>query len=156
MKILVDADACPVKDEVYRVARRHALPVVLVANSAMAIPASDTVRLEVVSGRFDAADDRIVELAEAGDVVVSGDIPLAARCIAKGALVLSAKGRRFDEESIGDAVVTRDLLEHLRGGGMITGGPPPFDRKDRSRFLDGLEASIRAARRRSSRSSGLA
>ena len=153
MKILVDADACPVKDEIYRVARRHALPVVLVANSTMAVPASDTVRLEVVSGRFDAADDRIVELAEAGDVVVSGDIPLAARCIAKGALVLSAKGRRFDEESIGDALVTRDLLDHLRGGGMVTGGPPPFDRKDRSRFLDGLEASIRAARSRSSRSS---
>ena len=128
-------------------ARRHALPVVLVANSPMTVPADEMVRLEVVGGRFDAADDRIVELAEAGDVVVSGDIPLAARCIAKGALVLSPKGRRFDEDSIGDALVTRDLLEHLRGGGMITGGPPPFSRQDRSRFLEQLEAAIRVSRR---------
>jgi uncharacterized protein len=147
MKILVDADACPVKDEVYRVARRHALPVVLVANSPMAVPGGDMVRLEVVGGKFDAADDRIVELAEAGDVVVSGDIPLAARCIAKGALALSPKGRRFDEESIGDALMTRDLLEHLRGGGVVTGGPPPFERRDRSKFLEQLEAVVRAARR---------
>src|SRR4030095_12004961 len=105
--------------------------VVLVANSAMAVPVSDMVRLEVVGGGFDAADGRIVELAEDGDVVVSGDIPLAARCIAKGALVLSAKGRRFDEESIGDALVTRDLLEHLRGGGMVTGGARPFACRER-------------------------
>ena len=147
MKILVDADASPVKDEVYRVARRHALPVTLVANSPMTVPASDMLRLEVVSGRFDAADDRIVELTDAGDVVVSGDIPLAARCIAKGALVLSPKGRRFTEDGIGDALATRDLLAHMREGGTITGGPPPFDRKDRSRFLEQLEATVRAARK---------
>jgi uncharacterized protein YaiI (UPF0178 family) len=151
MKILVDADACPVKDEVYRVARRHGLEVVLVANSPMTVPASDTVRLEVVSGRFDAADDRIVELAAAGDVVVSGDIPLAARCLDRGALVLSPKGRRFTEDSIGDALMTRDILAHLRDGGTLTGGPPPFERKDRSRFLEQLEAALRAARKGSAR-----
>ena len=147
MKILVDADACPVKDEVYRVARRHALPVLVVANSPMTVPTVDGIALEVVSGRFDAADDRIVERAEPGDVVVSSDVPLAARCLAKGAWVLGPTGRRFTEDSIGDDVATRDLLAHLRGGGRITGGPPPFGPRDRSRFLEQLEATIRAARR---------
>ena len=108
MKILVDADACPVKDEIYRVARRHGLAVLVVANSPMTVPAVDSIALEVVGGRFDAADDRIVERAEAGDVVVSNDVPLAARCLAKGAWVLSPSGRRFTEESIGDDVATRD------------------------------------------------
>ena len=147
MKILVDADACPVKDEIYRVARRHGLAVLVVANSPMTVPAVDSIALEVVRGRFDAADDRIVERAEAGDVVVSNDVPLAARCLAKGAWVLSPSGRRFTEDSIGDDVATRDLLAHLRDGGRITGGPPPFAARDRSRFLDQLEATIRAARR---------
>ena len=149
MKILVDADACPVKDEVYRVARRHGLPVLVVANSAMRVPSVDSIVLEVVSGRFDAADDRIVERTCAGDIVVSNDIPLAARCLAKGARVLSPKGRRFTEESIGDDLATRDLLAQLRDGGAVTGGPPPFDARDRSRFLDQLESTIRAARRSS-------
>ena len=108
--------------------------------------AEDSVYLAAHLQELLASDPRVHEPEL--DVVVSGDIPLAARCIAKGALVLSAKGRRFDEESIGDALVTRDLLEHLRGGGMVTGGPPPFERKDRSRFLEALEATIRAARRR--------
>jgi len=147
MKILVDADSCPVKDEVYRVAARHRLPVLVVANSAMAVPLAESITLEVVGGDLDAADDRIVERAERGDVVVSNDIPLAARCLAKGAWVLSPKGRRFSEDSIGDDLVTRDLLAHLRAGGQLTGGPPPFERKDRSRFLDQLETTIRAARR---------
>ena len=147
MKILVDADACPVKDEIYRVARRHGLAVLVVANSPMTVPAVDSIALEVVGGRFDAADDRIVERAEAGDVVVSNDVPLAARCLAKGAWVLSPTGRRFTEDSIGDDVATRDLLAHLRDGGRITGGPPPFGARDRSRFLDQLEGTIRAARR---------
>jgi uncharacterized protein YaiI (UPF0178 family) len=147
MKILVDADACPVKDEVYRVARRHELPVLVVANSAMWVPSVDSIVLEVVGGRFDAADDRIVERSGAGDVVVTNDIPLAARCLAKGAWVLSPKGRRFTAESIGDDLATRDLLAQLRDGGTVTGGPPPFDAKDRSRFLDQLESTIRAARR---------
>ena len=147
MKILLDADACPVKDETYRVARRHGLPVLVVANSPLTIPASDAVTLEVVGGRFDAADDRIVERAESGDVVVSNDVELASRCIAKGARVLSPSGRVFTEDSIGDDLATRDLLAHLRGGGKVTGGPPPFQPRDRSRFLEQLEATIRFARR---------
>jgi uncharacterized protein len=147
VKILVDADACPVKAEVYRVARRHGLPVLVVANSAMTVPAEASITLEVVSGRFDAADDHIVERADAGDVVVSNDVPLAARCLAKGAWALSPSGRRFTDDSIGDDVATRDLMAHLRDGGKVSGGPPPFGPRDRSRFLDQLEATIRAARR---------
>jgi uncharacterized protein YaiI (UPF0178 family) len=147
VKVLVDADACPVKAEVYKVAQRHGLAVVVVSNSPLTVPPLDSIALEIVSGRFDAADDRIVELAEAGDVVVSADVALAARCLEKGAAVLGPNGRRFSEDSIGDDVATRDLLAHLRGGGTIVGGPPPFGPKDRSRFLDQLEATIRAARR---------
>jgi uncharacterized protein YaiI (UPF0178 family) len=147
VKVLVDADACPVKEEIYRVARRHELPVLLVANSPLTVPLDDAISLEVVSGRFDAADDTIVERTMPGDVVVSNDVALAARCLARGAHVLSPSGRVFNEDGIGDDVATRDLLAHLRGGGQITGGPPPFQRRDRSRFLDQLEATIRAARR---------
>lgn len=146
MKILVDADACPVKEEIYRVARRHGLSVTLVANSRMAIPASESVSLELVTGRFDAADDRIVERAAAGDVVISDDIPLASRCLEKGAWVLSPKGHRFTEDNIGDALATREILSQLRDGGVATGGPAPFDRKHRSRFLEQIEGTIRAAR----------
>jgi uncharacterized protein len=151
LKILIDADACPVKDEVYRVALRHGLPVLVVANRGISIPALEWVTLEVVGGRFDAADDRIVERVDAGDVVVSDDISLAARCLEKGAWVLSPKGRRFTEESIGEDLATRDLLAHLREGGRVGGGPPPFDRRHRSRFLEQLEGVLRAARRRPSR-----
>ena len=147
MKVLVDADACPVKEEVYRVARRHALPVLVVANAPLTVPSHDTIRLAVVGGRFDAADDHIVEQAAAGDVVVTADVHLAARCLEKGALVLGPTGRRFTEDSIGDDVATRDLLAHLRGGGRVAGGPPPFGPRDRSRFLEQLEAAIRDARR---------
>lgn len=147
MKILVDADACPVKEEVYRVARRHGIAVVLVANSPMTVPPQDLVTLEVVGDAFDAADDRIAERAEPGDVVVTSDVALAARCLAQGALALGPNGRAFTEDGIGDDVATRDLLAHLRGGGQLTRGPAPFRGKDRSRFLDLLEATIRAARR---------
>jgi uncharacterized protein YaiI (UPF0178 family) len=147
VKILVDADACPVKEEVYRVARRHGLAVLLVANTPMTVPPQDLVTLEVVGGAFDAADDRIAERAEPGDVVVTGDVALAARCLAQGALALGPNGRVFTEDGIGDDLATRDLLAHLRGGGQLTGGPAPFRAKDRSRFLDLLETTIRAARR---------
>ncbi|NJL27162.1 MAG: YaiI/YqxD family protein [Thermoanaerobaculia bacterium] len=147
MKILVDADACPVKTEVCRVAQRHALPVIFVANSRMAVPQIGSVRLQVVGGRFDAADDWIVEQAEASDVVISDDIPLASRCLEKGAWVLSPKGRRFTEDNIGDALATREILAQLRETGVATGGPAPFDRKHRSRFLESFEETLRAARR---------
>jgi uncharacterized protein YaiI (UPF0178 family) len=147
MKILVDADACPVKEEVYRVARRHGLSVLLVANSAMAVPPGGSVRLERVGGgRLDAADDRIVEHALPGDLVVTDDILLAARCLGQGARVLSPKGRRFSEDNIGDALATREVLSQLREGGAPTGGPAPFEKRDRSRFLERLEAALREPR----------
>ena len=147
MKILVDADACPVKEEVYRVARRHGIAVLVVANSTMTVPTVDSISLEVVTGRFDAADDLIVERSEPGDIVISNDVPLASRCLARGAAVLSPAGRLFTEDSIGDDLATRDLLAHLREGGKVRGSPKPFAPKDRSRFLEQLEATIRTAAR---------
>lgn len=147
-RILVDADACPVKDEVYRVAERYGLPVVLVANARMRVPDDSRVRLEVVSEGFDAADDRIVEHAEAGDIVVTADIPLAARVIDKGAAALSPVGKIFDEDNVGDALATRDLMTEAREAGVITGGPPPMGRKERSNFLQRLDQLVHRVRRR--------
>jgi uncharacterized protein YaiI (UPF0178 family) len=147
MKILVDADACPVKNEIYKVARRHGLSIVLVANTPMSLPPDPAVSLQVVSGRFDAADDWIVANAEPSDVVVTDDIPLAARCLEQGALALSPKGRIFTEDNIGDAVVTREILSQLRDSGVNTGGPAPYDAKHRSRFLEAFEQTLRAAAR---------
>lgn len=144
--ILVDADACPVKDEVYRVAKRHGLNVKVIANTSMWVPDVPTVERIVVSDGFDAADDWIVEHVAADDIVVSDDIPLAARCIKKGARVLNAKGHEFNEASIGDALANRELLSQLREHGLIGGGPAPFEPKDRSRFLQTLENLVRACR----------
>jgi uncharacterized protein YaiI (UPF0178 family) len=146
-RIFIDADACPVKEETYRVAKRHGLRVVVVANSWMRIPPEDWLELVVVPGDLDAADHWIVERVETGDIVISADVPLAARCIAKGALVLGTRGYPFSEDSIGDAVATRDLLSQLREGGGLTGGPPPFDKRDRSRFLHRLDEIARAVLR---------
>ena len=145
-KILVDADACPVKQEVYRVARRYGLRVTLVANSPMRVPAEDWIELVVVSDQLDAADNWIVEYATKNDIVVSGDIPLASRCLKKGARVLEPKGRIFTDDSIGDALATRDLMSHLRDIGVVTGGPAPFEKRDRSRFLHSLDTIIQAIR----------
>jgi len=145
-KILVDADACPVKQEVYRVARRYGLRVTLVANSPMHVPAEDWIELVVVSDQLDAADNWIVEYATKNDIVVSGDIPLASRCLKKGARVLEPKGRIFTDDSIGDALATRDLMSHLRDIGVVTGGPAPFEKRDRSRFLHSLDTIIQAIR----------
>ncbi len=148
--IFVDADACPVKDEVYRVARRYRLPVRVVANSRLRVPVDPLVRMEVVTGHFDAADDWIVEHIEAGDIAVTADIPLAARCLAKGARVLDAKGRVFTEASIGDVLANRELMAYLRDLGDVGGGPAPFAPRDRSRFLqyldDLIQASLKASR----------
>ena len=143
MHVYVDADACPVKDETYRVAKRHGLKVTLVSNSRMRVPAEDWVELVVVQGDLDAADHWIAEHAEAGDVVITADIPLAGRCLAKGAQVLGPRGEPFTEESIGDALATRELLAHLRESGAVGGGPPPFDKRDRSRFLHRLDEMLR-------------
>ncbi len=140
--IFVDADACPVKQEVYRVARRYGVRVTLVADSWMRIPDEDGIELVVVEGDFDAADDWIVEHAGAGDVVITGDIPLAARCLKLGARVLGLKGREFTEDSIGEALASRELMSDLRDLGVATGGPAPFDKRDRSRFLQRLDAIV--------------
>lgn len=152
MRILVDADACPVKDEIYRVAGRYEIPVTVVSNQRMRVPDQEGIQLVVVDDGFDAADDWIVERAGSGDVVVSSDIPLAARCLEKGAQVLGPTGRDFTEENIGDALASRELQSHLRDMGTLTGGPAPFQKRDRSRFLHRLDEIIQALRRKQERS----
>jgi hypothetical protein len=147
LHIYVDADACPVKNEVYRVAKRYHLDVTLVANAWMRTPDDPGITLEVVKDGFDAADDWIVDHVETDDIVVTADIPLASRCMQKGARAIGSSGRPFTEDNIGEAVATRDLLAVLRGGGEITGGPPPLTKRDRSRFLQTLDEVIQSIRR---------
>ena len=146
LTIYVDADACPVKDEVYRVARRYAIRVAVVANAPLRVPTGGQVELVVCPG-FGAADDWIAEQAGPGDVVVTADIPLAARCLAKDARVLDPKGRPFTDNDIGSALALRGLLDELRQGGAVTGGPAPMTPKDRSRFLSKLDEAVNAVRR---------
>ncbi len=148
LHIFVDADACPVKQEVYRVAVRYRLDVILVANSWMRIPDERWITLEVVEDGFDAADDWIIEHVQPHDIVVTADIPLANRCLKAGASVIGPTGKPFTENNIGDAVATRDLLSELRGAGEITGGPPPINKRDRSRFLQQLDEVIQKIRRK--------
>ncbi|MCK5842260.1 MAG: YaiI/YqxD family protein [Candidatus Sabulitectum sp.] len=142
LDVFVDADACPVKQEVFRVAKRYGLQVILVSNSWMRIPASSWLELVVVDKGADVADDWIVEHAGKDDIVISGDIPLASRCLKKGAAVIGNTGRPFTENNIGDVLSLRNLLTDLREQGMITGGPKPFAKKDRSRFLQALDEII--------------
>jgi uncharacterized protein YaiI (UPF0178 family) len=151
VRILVDADACPVKEEIYKVAERYSISVTVVSNQRMRVPARDGIELVVVDDGFDAADDWIVEQAGPGDVVISADIPLAARCLEKAAQVLGPKGRDFTEENIGDALASRELHSHLRDMGEMGGGPAPFQKRDRSRFLHRLDEMIQALRRESAR-----
>jgi uncharacterized protein len=146
LHIYVDADACPVKQEVYRVAERCGLKVTLVANSWMRIPDRPFVTLEVVGADSDAADDWIVENVERNDIVITADIPLADRCLKKGARAIGTTGKLFTEDTIGQVVATRDLMEELRGAGEITGGPPPITKRDRSHFLQKLDQVIQAIR----------
>ncbi len=143
----VDADACPVKDEVYRVARRYGLQVVLVSNSWIRTPSEDLIAVEVVPGEPEAADDWIAENATEDDIVVTSDIPLAARCVEAGARVLTPRGRVFDESAIGEALSLRNLMTHVRELGEVTGGPPPFTKKDRSNFLQRMDEIVQALRR---------
>ena len=145
--IFVDADACPVKQEVYRVANRYHLDVTLVANSWMRIPNDPRIAIQVVGAASDAADDWIVEHVRPHDIVVTSDIPLAGHCLKKNAHVISPKGRSFTEDSIGQTIATRDLLSELRGAGEITGGPPPLNKGDRSLFLQELDKVIQSVRR---------
>lgn len=147
MRVLyLDADACPVKPEAYRVARRYGIRVAVVANTALAVPADALIELVVRPG-FGEADDWIAEQAGAGDVVVTADIPLAARCLVAGAVVLDPRGWPFTEDRIGEALATRELMETLRQTGAATGGPAPMGAKDRSRFLAKLDELLSAVLR---------
>lgn len=149
LRILVDGDACPVKDETYRVAVRYKVPVKVVANSWMRTPVGQDVEFVLVekSRVLDVADDWIAERAGPGDIVITADIPLAARCVEAGARVLGHRGRVFTPDSIGDALATRDLMADLREGGEMTGGPPPFSKRDRSKFLQALDQTVNSVRR---------
>jgi len=147
IRILVDADACPVKEEIYRVAFRREVPVKVVSNSWLRVPAHPLIERVVVSGAFDAADDWIAGEADAKTVTVTGDILLADRCLKAGATVIGHNGKPFTSASIGSAIATRAIMADLRAGGEPVGGPPPFATADRSRFLQALdEALVRLAK----------
>ena len=142
MRILVDADSCPVKEEVYKVARRHQVPVSVVSNSFLKVPEGQLIERILVGSDFDAADDHIAGRANEKTVVVTADILLADRCIKAGATVVAPNGIPFTPNSIGTAVATRALMEDLRAGGEQHGGPPPFSKTDRSRFLSALHDAL--------------
>jgi uncharacterized protein YaiI (UPF0178 family) len=142
VRILVDADACPVKDEIYKVAWRREVPVSVVSNAHIRVPDHPLIERVVVSDRFDAADDWIVDQANAQSVVVTGDILLADRCLKKGATVIGPNGKPFTSASIGGAIATRAIMADLRSGAGIAGGPPPFAKADRSRFLQALDEAL--------------
>ena len=142
IEIFVDGDGCPVKDETYVVATRFGVPVALVANSRLSVPEGFGVEMVLVEQGPDAADDWIVENVQPGDVVVTADIPLAARCLEVGARVLGTNGRVFTEDSIGNLLATRDLKTQLREAGVMSGGPAPMSQKERSRFLSKLDELV--------------
>ncbi len=146
--IYVDADACPVKDETLRVAARHGLKTYLVSDGGIRPRQSPLVELVVVSPGADAADDWIAEQIQPADICITNDIPLAARCLERGALAIQPNGEPFTENAIGMALATRELMQGLRDSGEITGGPRPFGKTDRSAFLNRLETTVQAAKRR--------
>lgn len=148
IRIYIDADACPVKDEVYKVAARYRLKTFVVSNSFMMIPASPLIERVVVDAGPDIADDWIAGRAAPGDVVVTNDIPLADRVLKAGAAAIKPTGHPFTTDSIGSALAQRSIMEHIRSTGEITGGPRPFDRNDRSRFLQALDEAIQKSKRR--------
>lgn len=148
IRIYIDADACPVKAEIYRVAERHGIHVFLVSNSYMAAPREPFIERIVVERGPDAADDWIAERAGPGSVVITADIPLASRCLKAGASVVSPSGRVLDDDSIGMALATRNLMDDLRSAGQTTSGPKAFQAKDRSRFLSSLDLAITQLKRR--------
>jgi len=149
-EIFIDGDACPVKDEVYAVAARIGLAVVVVANQRINVPADLGVEMVVVEEGPDAADDWIAKEIRAGDVVITADIPLAARCLEVGAFALGTNGREFTQDSIGSALATREIKASIRESGIATGGPPPLTGRDRSRFSNVLDRIVQAAMRRES------
>jgi len=145
--IFIDADACPVKDETYRVAGRYGLHVFVVANSLLNVPREPWIERVVVPDSFDAADDWIAERAGPRSIVVTADVPLASRCVKAGASVLSPAGKPFTDSSVGMALATRNLMQELREAGAITGGPRPFSAKDRSAFLGALDRAVMRLKR---------
>ncbi|PIU07589.1 MAG: hypothetical protein COT28_09690 [Methylobacterium sp. CG08_land_8_20_14_0_20_71_15] len=147
MTIYVDADACPVKDEVYRVAARYGLHVTVVANSFLQIPREPWIERVIVGDGLDAADDWIAERAGPRAIVVTADVPLASRCVRAGASVLAPNGKAFTDASVGMALATRNLMQELREAGAITGGPKPFSARDRSAFLGALDRAVVRLRR---------
>ncbi|MGR6330306.1 YaiI/YqxD family protein [Sphingomonas sp. XXL09] len=142
VRILVDADACPVKDEIYRVAYRLEVPVTVVSNAFLRVPAHPLISRITVDDGFDAADDWIAERAGPASVVITADILLADRCLKAGATVVAPNGRPFTTSSIGNAIAVRAIMADLRAGGDRIGGPPPFGKEDRSRFLSALDAAL--------------
>ena len=148
IRIFVDADACPVKPEVYRVAERYALQVYVVANSFMAVPRSDLIERVIVPDGPDIADNWIAERAGRTDIMITADIPLAGRCVRNGASVIGPTGKPFTDDSIGMALATRDLLTDLRSAGANTRGPPPLSRQDISRFLSALDLAVTRLKRK--------
>lgn len=147
LDVYVDADGCPVKEEVYRVARRYGLTVYVVSNRPINVPLEERVHAVVVDDAFDATDDWIVEHIGEGDIAITADLPLADRCIKRGACVLGPKGQVHDEDSIGEALATRELMDQLRQMGATTGGPSPMSKRDRSIFLSRLDETIQRVRR---------
>ncbi len=147
IRLFIDADACPVKDEVYKVGRRYRLQVYVVSNSFIMIPKDPLIERVIVDAGPDVADDWIADQSRAGDIVITADIPLAARCLEKDALVLKSNGQPFTPDSIGSALAGRAIGEHLRSMGEITRGPPPFGPADRSRFLQALDEAVNRSRR---------
>ena len=145
--LYVDADACPVKPEIYRVAARHGVKVFVVSNAFLQVPQDPLIERVVVSSGFDAADDWIAERAGRGSIVITADIPLASRCVKAGAEVIGPTGKPFTQASIGMALATRNLMEDLRAMGDVTGGPKPFSAKDRSAFLSALDVAINRLKR---------
>lgn len=147
-RIFVDADGCPVREEVFKVAERYQLRVILVANKRLNIPLNPLFEMTVVSGGFDAADDWIVENSNPGDIVVTTDILLADRCVKKSVRCLNAKGDEYTEDNIGSAVANRELMQNLRHMGEMRGGPAPMDKKARSQFLNTLDQIIQSLKRK--------
>jgi uncharacterized protein YaiI (UPF0178 family) len=145
--IYVDADACPVKRETCKVALRHGLGVTFVSNAPMRMKGMEAAKAVVVGGGFDEADDYIAGHVSKNDIVVTADIPLASRCVKNGAGVLAPDGRVFSDDNIGEILASRNLMSELRQTGAVSGGPPPFQKKDRSRFLQNLERMILEIRR---------
>jgi uncharacterized protein YaiI (UPF0178 family) len=146
-RIYVDADACPVKDEIYRVAARHGLPVSVVAGQFIRVPQDPMIERVAAGSGMDAADDWIAERAGPGDIVVTSDIPLASRCVKAGAEVIAPNGKPFTEQSMGMTLAVRNLMTDLRSSGEVTGGPKSFAPRDRSAFLSALDQTIRRIQR---------